>query len=172
MLRSSDLRAIAVLPGTALIIVPALLLWLARDTFWGGHFVPWSGPLFWLALAVGAAGLALFIWTVWLFRRRGEGTLAPWDPPKRLVVSGPYRHVRNPMIAGVLFMLLAEAVLFNSLAVFLWALVFFLANTLWFALYEEPSLARRFGDDYLRYKAHVRRWLPRATPWLGGPAPD
>ena len=160
-----DLRAIAILPGTVLILFPALILWSTRDTFLGAASSGLSGLSVAGAFLFGLAGLTLFIWTVMLFRRQGEGTLAPWDPPKAFVAAGPYRHVRNPMITGVLFMMIAEALFFNSLGIALWAALFFALNTVYFIVSEERGLEKRFGDSYLRYKRDVPRWLPRLTPW-------
>ena len=98
------IKPLLVLPGTVLVLVPGLILWAT-----GGP----AGPLRWPSVVVGvgagALGLGLAGWTMRLFATRGRGTPAPWDPPARLVVVGPYRHVRNPMITGVLLMLLAEA---------------------------------------------------------------
>jgi protein-S-isoprenylcysteine O-methyltransferase Ste14 len=95
----------------------------------------------------------------------GDGTPAPWDPPQKLVIRGPYRHVRNPMITGVLLMLLAEALWFQSWPLALWMLIFFLGNFVYFPLVEEKGLEKRFGNDYREYKAHVPRWIPRLHPW-------
>jgi protein-S-isoprenylcysteine O-methyltransferase Ste14 len=159
------LRAIAILPGTALVYVPALLLWATGGLGAGAVLATPSRPGFWLAAALGAAGLVLAVWTVTLFARFGAGTPAPWDPPGKLVVRGPYRHVRNPMITGVLAMLAAEALVFRSWPLAAWLAVFFAANAIYFPLSEEPGLARRFGADYALYKANVPRWLPRLTPW-------
>ena len=102
-----------------------------------------------------------------LFARVGQGTLAPWDPTRRLVAVGPYRHVRNPMISGVAGMLLGEALAFGSWVVAGWALAFVLVNHIYFVVSEEPGLARRFGESYATYRANVPRWLPRWTPWEG-----
>ncbi len=157
------LRAIAILPGTALVFVPALLLWASGGL--DAALATPGQPAFWLATALGAAGVTFAVWTMSLFTRIGEGTPAPWDPPRKLVVRGPYRHVRNPMIASVLAMLAAEALLFQSWPLAAWLAVFFIANAIYFPLSEEPGLARRFGDDYTRYKANVPRWLPRLKPW-------
>lgn len=99
-----------------------------------------------------------------LFFTLGHGTLAPWDPPRRLVLRGPYQHVRNPMISGVVALLLGEALWFQSPAVLLWAGVFLLINAVYIPRLEEPGLARRFGADYAAYCRHVPRWLPRRTP--------
>jgi protein-S-isoprenylcysteine O-methyltransferase Ste14 len=110
-------------------------------------------------------GLTLICATVWHFATVGRGTLAPWDPPRRLVVVGVYRHVRNPMISGVLLILFGEALALRSIALLTWAIAFFVINTTYIPLFEEQSLLRRFGEDYKTYCRNVRRWLPRIKPW-------
>jgi protein-S-isoprenylcysteine O-methyltransferase Ste14 len=121
------------------------------------------------SLAIGAivisAGLALAAVTVWQFATVGHGTLAPWDPPRRLVVRGVYRYVRNPMISGVILILVGEAIATRSRAVLAWALGFFVINAIYIPLLEEPFLIRRFGDDYREYRRRVPRWVPRTRPW-------
>ena len=107
-----------------------------------------------------ALGLALIARTVALFVRVGRGTLAPWDPTSKLVVRGPYRYVRNPMITGVLAVLLGEAALFGSLALLAWSAVVFAVNAVYFVHVEEPGLRRRFGAEYEVYAASVPRWIP------------
>ena len=91
------LAAIALLPGIVTVAVPAALLS-------GAELAPW--PLALAGAAVLAFGVGMIAWTVALFAGVGQGTLAPWDPPERLVVRGPYRYVRNPMITGVVSVLL------------------------------------------------------------------
>jgi protein-S-isoprenylcysteine O-methyltransferase Ste14 len=115
-------------------------------------------------------GLVLMTATIRMFATVGKGTLAPWEPPQRLVVRGIYRHVRNPMISGVLFVLLGESVLTASLPVFQWFLVVGVINAVYIPLSEEPGLVNRFGEEYLTYKRNVPRWIPRLTPWEGDPA--
>jgi protein-S-isoprenylcysteine O-methyltransferase Ste14 len=144
------LVAIALLPGVVTVLVP---LGLVDDPEWG--------PLAPLGGLLVALGLAMMAWTVWLLATAGRGTLAPWDPTNRLVVRGPYRHVRNPMISGVLAVLLGEAALFGSWALRAWAGVVFAINSLYFRLVEEPDLRRRFGEEYDAYVAEVPRWIPR-----------
>jgi protein-S-isoprenylcysteine O-methyltransferase Ste14 len=100
-----------------------------------------------------------------LAREGGGGTPAPWDPPRRFVVAGVYRHVRNPMISGVIAALYAEALLLQSLPLLAWAVLFMLANLAYIPLVEEPGLEKRFGADYRRYKANVPRWIPRLRAW-------
>ncbi len=161
------LRAIVILPGTVLGLVPAVILWLTRDTAHAWELAGPDGARFWLALALAAAGVTIMARTIALFAHIGEGTLAPWQPTAKLVVAGIYRHLRNPMISGVVAVLLGEVVLFASLPLLGWAAVFAAANAIYIPLSEEPGLERRFGDDYRRYKANVPRWLPRLTPWKG-----
>ena len=158
------LRTIVALPGTALVFVPAVIVYATRNTAAAAPATP-GLPLFWLGLAAAVCGLPLMIWTVRMFVTIGKGTPAPWDPPRRLVVRGPYRHVRNPMITGVLFALLAEATFLQAWPLAAWAGAFFALNTIYFLFSEEPGLARRFGDDYRAYKASVPRWIPRLRPW-------
>ena len=159
------IKAILVLPGSALVYVPGAVLWLTAGLP-GGWTPAWAaGPRFWIGAALGAAGFAMAVWTVRLFATAGEGTPAPWAPPRKLVVRGPYRHVRNPMLAAVNVMLAAEALLFGSWYIALWMAVFFALNTTYFMRSEEPALEERFGESYRLYKASVPRWVPRWRPW-------
>jgi protein-S-isoprenylcysteine O-methyltransferase Ste14 len=152
------LLAIGLLPVTVTVVVPALVLWRS-----GADVAAW--PLAVLGVTLIALGLALVAWTVALFATVGRGTLAPWDPTSRLVVRGPYRHVRNPMISGVLAILLGEAALFGSVPLLVWFAAAFAVNAVYFPLVEEPGLRRRFGEEYDAYSANVPRWLPRLRPW-------
>jgi protein-S-isoprenylcysteine O-methyltransferase Ste14 len=102
---------------------------------------------------------------VQLLANVGQGTLAPWDPTQHIVVRGPYRHVSNPMISGVLAVLLGEAALLGSLPVFCWFLFFLALNQLYIPRFEEPGLEDRFGEEYRFYKRHVPRWVPRLRAW-------
>jgi protein-S-isoprenylcysteine O-methyltransferase Ste14 len=83
------------------------------------------------------------------------------------VIQGVYRHVRNPMISGVFFVILGEAILTVSLPLFGWFLIFVAVNAVYIPLVEEPGLVKRFGDDYLTYKKNVPRWIPRLRAWPG-----
>lgn len=159
------LRAIVILPGTALVLVPALVLWATAGTRFSGTIAGPGQWSFWLSIPLVSLGLVFAAWTARLFARHGDGTPAPWDPPRKLVVRGPYRHVRNPMITGVMAILAAEALLFQSWPVAGWLLVFLAVNAIYLPLFEERGLARRFGDEYVVYKSNVPRWWPRLTPW-------
>ncbi len=159
------IRTILILPGTALGLIPGLILWLSHGTRLEWSPAPVTTVQFWLGCLALAAGLALAVWTVRLFTTVGQGTPAPWDPPQAFVVVGPYAHVRNPMISSVVVMLAGEALVFGSWPIVGWAAVFFLINCVYFPMVEEPGLERRFGDDYRRYKEKVPRWVPRLTPY-------
>ncbi len=161
-------KALLLLPGTVLVLVPAVILtFTGIDARFGEPTL--SGLFFfWAGLLCAAAGTGLAGWAMALFIRRGRGTPAPWDPPRNLVVAGPYRHVRNPMITGVLLILAAEALLLRSWALAAWGVVFFLGNCLYFPLVEEPGLVNRFGDDYREYRANVPRWIPCRQAWHRG----
>jgi protein-S-isoprenylcysteine O-methyltransferase Ste14 len=155
------LRAIAALPGVVLGVAPALIVALSH----GPVFRAWPWPL--VAAVPLALGLALMAWTIALFARRGRGTLAPWDAPPRLVVAGPYRHVRNPMMVGVFLVLVAEATAFRAPLLWAWLGSGVAAVLVFIPLVEEKRLLSRFGPEYVRYRSAVPRWLPRRTPWRG-----
>jgi len=124
-----------------------------------------------LAIAGGlliALGLGMLVWTVVLFDRVGEGTLAIGSPVK-LVVRGPYRHVRNPMMTGVFCIQLGTAIATMSPWLFGWFALFFTAVLIAIRFVEEPHLRRRFGSDYDEYRRHVPRWIPRLTAWEPSP---
>jgi protein-S-isoprenylcysteine O-methyltransferase Ste14 len=154
--RWRHLAAILLLPGVVIVAVPTLILWRT------------GARLDLLAIAglpLIAVGLLLIIATIRLFASAGLGTLAPWDPTTRLVVRGPYRYVRNPMISGVLAVLLGEAALFASLQLLIWFGAVFALNAVHIPLVEERGLEARFGEEYRTYKTRVPRWLPLIRPW-------
>ena len=113
-------------------------------------------------MIVGAAGAFVAVWCILTFVFVGRGTPAPFDPPRRLVVRGPYRYVRNPMYLGA-GLALAGAALFYEAGV-LWAFAggFLALMHLMVVLYEEPTLRQTFGGDYDTYRRQVRRWWPTA----------
>ena len=158
-------KAIIVLPGTVLVFVPAIVLVITANPDFSDQLATPDRMIFWIALLPAGTGLWLAVWTVRLFMKFGDGTPAPWEPPQKLVIRGPYRHVRNPMIIGVLLMLMAEAALFQSWPLALWVGVFFLGNAIYFPLVEEKALENRFADAYRSYNANVPRWIPRLRPW-------
>ena len=159
------LAAIVALPFTMAVLVP---LWIVRrygSAPVGGLPAMASQLAGVVALAIG---LVLFAASVRYFAVQGRGTLAPWDPPKALVVAGPYRYVRNPMISGVRFILGGEALVLVSRPLALWTLAFLCVNLVYIPLMEEPLLDERFGEAYREYCREVRRIVPRTRPWEPG----
>src|SRR5262245_54776437 len=158
------LLAIAVLPFTVAVLVPA---WIARRYAVAPALGQSAGQLLLqlAGLTLLAVGLLLFLASQRRFAAEGKGTLAPWDPPRALVLRGPYRFVRNPMISGVIFFLFGEALVLLSLPHTIWAAAFLLLNLFYIPVFEEPQLERRFGDAYREYRRHVRRFFPRLSPW-------
>ena len=148
-----------ILPITVLVIIPALIENNFRIEVDAERII---GAL------LAASGLVVVGITASLFFRTGEGTIAPWSPTRKLVLTGPYLYVRNPMITGVLTVLLGESLVFHSVPILLWLISFFLINNFYFLLSEEPGLAKRFGAEYLHYKRNVPRWIPRLKPWRVG----
>ena len=110
------------------------------------------------AAALFALGLAVLLRCVWDFAAAGRGTLAPMDPPRRLVVRGLYRFTRNPMYNGVLAALGGEAWFFRSIPLLEYAIVIFAVFHLFVVAYEEPALKQRFGEAYTDYRRAVPRW--------------
>jgi protein-S-isoprenylcysteine O-methyltransferase Ste14 len=118
------------------------------------------------ALAVALMGWAVLLWCARDFARRGQGTPAPYDPPRRLVTGGLYRFVRNPMYVAVVTSIAAQAAWYGSRAVLWYGAGMALLFHARVVLFEEPALAGAFGDEFAAYRARVPRWLPR----LGGRA--
>ena len=142
-------------PGTVLGIVPWLLL------HWSGEAVMPSLSVWLIGLLPFFGGVILYFWCAGAFTFIGRGTPAPIDAPVFLVRSGPYRWVRNPMYIGVFSVLIGEAILFHSLLLIEYMLLAGIAVHLFVVFYEEPQLARRFGESYETYLRTVPRWLPR-----------
>ncbi|MBS1499271.1 MAG: isoprenylcysteine carboxylmethyltransferase family protein [Bacteroidetes bacterium] len=156
-------RDVLILPVTVTCVIPWLIH--AGSPAW----MPTGTVVSWLAVVLFCSGLLLFATTLAAFVKRGNGTLAPWTPTQRLIVSGPYRYCRNPMITGVLLILCAEALWLRSGWIAVEAVIFFAVNTVYFILAEEPSMEHRFGQDYRAYKADVPRWIPRLKPYFASP---
>jgi len=118
------------------------------------------GPFRYLGTIPILIGTLIYLRCVLDFAFEGRGTPAPTDPPKELVAKGLYRYVRNPMYVGVLSVLLGEAILFASRALFILTAVVFLCFHLFVLLYEEPTLRQKFGESYQKYCESVPRWIP------------
>jgi protein-S-isoprenylcysteine O-methyltransferase Ste14 len=168
-LRRRALLNIIALPVTVLTLLPIVVVWLTRSWHPGWGLDGWPAYLPALAgVALMGAGLSLVAATIRLFTAVGKGTLAPWDPPKNLVVAGPYRHVRNPMHSGVFITLYGESLIAGSMPLLLITTAIFVFHWFYIPLMEERWLTDRFGQDYLTYKEHVPAWLPRLTAWQRG----
>jgi protein-S-isoprenylcysteine O-methyltransferase Ste14 len=136
----------------------------------GGVWAPWSiasrhghppAVAAWEAVPVIAAGAALYVWCVWNFAAVGDGTPGLWDAPSRVVATGPYRWVRNPIYIAALLVVLGEAWLWWSLPVLAYAGAMAVFCHLFVTGYEERRLGRRFGQAYAEYRRAVPRWIPR-----------
>jgi protein-S-isoprenylcysteine O-methyltransferase Ste14 len=161
---------------TAAIIGSAIFLVIAPGTL--AVYVPWSlthwhvapalfpgAPV--LGGALIAAGLPILLDSFARFALQGFGTPAPVAPPSRLVVSGLYRYVRNPMYVAVTALIAGQGLLFGSVTLLEYGAILWAAFFLFVVAYEEPALGEQFGQEYERYRANVRRWIPRITPWRG-----
>jgi protein-S-isoprenylcysteine O-methyltransferase Ste14 len=141
-----------VVPGTVAGYLPP---WIAGDRATA------SATSALLAAPLFAAGIAIYAWCVWDFARFGRGTPAPLDAPKRLVVRGLYRWVRNPMYVGVLCVIAGWAIRLRSPVLVVYLLAVAASFHAFVRLYEERHLRAVFGEEYAAYCARVHRWLPR-----------
>lgn len=142
-----------VVPGTVTVLVPHWILPPRAQFLLGGYGL--------LGMSLLGAGMAIYLWCAfWAFALVGQGTPAPIDAPKRLVVHGLYRYVRNPIYWGVSFILGGEAIMFRSWVLVRYAIGFWLLAHLFVLLYEEPTLRRKFGAQYEEYCRNTPRWLP------------
>lgn len=144
-----------------IIVVPgAVAGWLpwyvagAPPDVWGASHGAWR-----LGALLIVAGWAVLLWCAREFAMRGRGTPGPWDAPRELVITGLYRHTRNPMYVAVLAAILGQAIWFHSKQVCWYALIVAVVFQLWVVSYEEPALERAFGARYTEYRRRVRRWF-------------
>lgn len=146
-------------------VVAGLVPWLI--TGWQWH--DWAGaawivvPIAWMAIGVGIAFL-LHAFALFALHR---GTPAPVAPTETLVVTGVYRFVRNPMYLAVLTIILGQALLFGSWWLVLYAMIALATVFAFVKGYEEPTLTRTYGEQYVEYRRNVPGWRPRFTPWRG-----
>lgn len=140
-----------------------LLVFLPSRILQGSGFVrpPTIGLVEVAGILVGVGGGALAVWCILTFALVGKGTPAPFDPPRRLVVAGPYRYVRNPMYIGAGLAVSGAAIFYRSLPLLGYVGLFLVATQAFVVFYEEPTLTRMFGEEYRAYRTRVRRWLPR-----------
>jgi protein-S-isoprenylcysteine O-methyltransferase Ste14 len=141
--------------GLVLVFVPARLLSWSGIVRPAAIEVPQVG-----GMVIGATGAAVALWCIFTFAFIGKGTPAPFDPPRRLVIQGPYRFVRNPMYIGAGLALAGAALFYESWPLLGYAGLFFLITHLFVVVYEEPTLRRTFGPEYEAYCRQIRRWWP------------
>ncbi len=151
-------------PVVLCLILPYFVVRYESHLFNRSSVAP-SIPLLIAGLLISLAGLILLVVMVRMFILIGQGTIMPWDPTRRLIISGPYAYVRNPMILSVITIQVGEAMAFVSPIMAALAVFFFVLNTIYFMYSEEPGLEKRFGVEYLEYKHNVPRWFPRRKPW-------
>jgi protein-S-isoprenylcysteine O-methyltransferase Ste14 len=141
-------------PGMLLVALPAWLMFTDTALFSFGVFRFLAFPLWGL-------GAAILLWCSWAFTVLGRGTPSPTHPPRRLVTSGLYRFVRNPIYIGVLFSLLGHVFWHPARSILLMPPIVAVAAHLFVLLYEEPHLRHAFGSEYESYCRIVPRWFPR-----------
>lgn len=144
-------------------VVAGLVPWLI--TRWQG--LTTSIVLVVLGAILIVAGIAVLLHAFTRFALEGSGTPAPVAPTETLVVGGIYRYVRNPMYVAVIAIIIGQVLLFGSAALAIYAALVAAAVVSFVLLYEEPTLARRYGSAYESYRRNVPGWLPRLTPWRG-----
>jgi len=144
----------------------SLWTWFAPRWIAAGKGVPLHLERGW-PLILMVAGGAIMLLCIFDFAWTGLGTPAPFDAPRRFVTVGCYRWVRNPMYLGMGLFLAGEALLLPAITneMFLMIAILWATVTVFILVYEEPTLHRLYGADYDRYRQHVRRWIPRLTPW-------
>ena len=146
--------AVIVLPGVMGFLLPLTVI----EPVWE------RGPVIREGAALVVAGTVLLLSCVREFYVAGKGTLAPWSPPKHLVVTGPFRWSRNPIYVAMLIVLIGWTVFFWSRALAIYTVFMFVAFHVRTLLGEEPRLAREFGDEWRRYVTRVPRWIAFRSP--------
>jgi protein-S-isoprenylcysteine O-methyltransferase Ste14 len=138
-------------------------LWARQfDPIFGGPLPSWTWPI---GVLLASSGAALALTCAGLFALRGKGTPAPFDPPRTLVAFGPYRAIRNPMYVGGWLLIAGFALIARSSSVLAVSFTFLVLAHLFVILYEEPTLASKFGPAYEAYRRAVPRWMPKLASW-------
>lgn len=143
-----------VVPASVAVFLP---LWLVSACD------PLVGADLWIGVGLMVLGALIYFWCLWDFAVHGRGTPAPIDAPGRLVVRGLYRHTRNPMYLGVLTVILGWLLAYQTAGLLIYFLCVAVGFHLAVVLYEEPTLSRKFGEEYAAYRQAVGRWLPRRS---------
>lgn len=151
---------LVIAPGTLAVYIP----W--RITRWhiGTPLLGFAGFRV-VGVLLIIAGFPILLNSFARFALQGLGTPAPVAPPQRLVVTGFYRYVRNPMYVAVLLLIVGQGLLSSSILLFEYSVAVWLGFFAFVLLYEEPTLRSKFGAEYEEYCANVPRWIPRLKPW-------
>ncbi len=145
-----------IVPGTTLGVIPYLLITSDYNVL----LIP-LGPFRYVGMGLCIVGIMGMLWCVWNFIAVGRGTPAPIDPPRELVITGPYRFVRNPMYIAAITILIGEVLLYESVLLFVYLLFVALGFHLFIIFYEEPKLRSSFPEGFNNYTHRVPRWIPR-----------
>jgi len=172
LIRPLSKKLLSLANHSSMLFLRALLAFLALPVFFClvappvlAQLDPRSGDGWLIGLVLMGCGLAIVIWCARDFYVAGKGTLAPWDPPRRLVAVGLFRFTRNPMYIGALTLVAGWALVTGSPWVGWYLIVLAVAFHLRVIFHEERWLARNFPSDWAAYSANVPRWLPRLRPW-------
>ena len=162
-------KAIAVLGSALFFVVAPLMLagyvpwwitqWEIRPAFFGADLTRILGGLL---IIVGVPGI---VDSFARFALEGLGTPAPIAPPQNLVVTGPYRYVRNPIYVSVVAVIVGQALWFGDRGLLWYGALLWLFFHVWVVMIEEPTLKQTFGMEYESFRNNVPRWIPRLTPW-------
>lgn len=157
-------------PGTVAVVIPSIIVKINVSYAMVQPFFPRI-----LGLLATLAGLSICLWCFWVFINKGKGTPSPFDPPKKLVIVGLYRYVRNPMYIGIILIVLGEVILYSSLLLMLYLGMLLVIFHIGVVYYEEPRLKAEFGETYDKYLISVPRWpvmFKQKTDILAGKPPD
>ena len=164
------LLKISITATTFGIIVPLIIL-LIEHLIHAHRIITSSLVLFAIGAFIALIGLIFFVLTIKSKYRMIENGWEPvaydnvWNPPKKLVLAGMYCRVRNPMVLGEILIQAGGAILFASDGIAVFAVLYFILHTVYFLRVAEPNLEKRFGRDYIDYKKHVARWIPKLRQW-------
>ena len=142
-------------PGLVAGLIP---VWILGSKANNVFIKPWQLYQF-SGFLVFVTGFLIMLICIISFAVKGQGTLSPADPTKKLVVTGLYRYSRNPMYIGVVMILTGEAIFFQSVSLWIYLLVVIIAFNIFILLHEEPRLQKDFGEEYKKYCQKVRRWI-------------
>jgi protein-S-isoprenylcysteine O-methyltransferase Ste14 len=147
------------------VLSPALGKFIDSFYFHYPHILADSVPTLFAGSCVVLMGTILSLWTIVLFKTKGQGTPNPKLPPKNFVISGPYRFSRNPMASGGFLTLMGEAIVYYSPSLFGISILFGIILYFYVRFFEEPELKKRFGVQYEDYLRRVPRFIPQPWKW-------